>query len=449
MILKSDNKLLEDSFNWAVQKTKQFVVTGTKNSDVNKGDGNKWYGPDGKIIDSPTEPWAEPKDYGAAFWAGYFDRTAYYIRDFVHQAIGAIFLGLHDEVYEMYYTFISNASEKTGWYAPWAFNFDHSIYYMDTPNYNHFVREMTAQFELVELAYNLYLWTGDERYIKNEKIALFADKIMNDFIDSQDGIVFDEKNGIPEGKGDLFEGSSTYNERGFHAVEAGDSIAAMCAAMLNYSKALFIKGDKKEAEYQQRRAEKLREYFNNDWSVVENTDMFCYAIDNKGKKHFEWTKENGQICGAETLEFVPLKKLSYDNERNEKLLDYIFKMQSDKFTMSDNIESLTYLPDLFFANNQCERAWHFMKYIISQKDLPHEHKSQGTNGDYPEISFTFISQVITGIIGLSVDDRSKELKLNPNLPSDINEIHLQDFKFNGSLYNIYIMNNSVKIKQSS
>ena len=90
-----------------------------------------------------------------------------------------------------------------------------------------------------------------------------------------------------------------------------------------------------------------------------------------------------------------------------------------------------------------------MKYIISQKDLPHEHKSQGTNGDYPEISFTFISQVITGIIGLSVDDRSKELKLNPNLPSDINEIHLQDFKFNGSLYNIYIMNNSVKIKQSS
>ena len=445
MKIKSDNIFLEENFNWAVDKTKQFVVTGTKNGDINKGDGNKWYGPDEQVISSPTEPWAMPKDYGAAFWAGYYDRTAYYIRDFVHQAVSAVILGLYDEVYQMYYTLVSNANETTGWYAPWAFNFDHTIYYMDTPNLKHFVREITSQFELVELGYTLYLWTGDRRYIDDEKIALFADKIMGDFIDNQDGIIFSEKNGIPEGKGDIWQGSATYNERGFYAVEAGDSIAAMYAAMISYSKILRLRGDIHQADFQQNRAEQLRKYFNEEWSVVKGSDMFCYAIDSKNKKHYKWTKRFGKLCGAETLEFIPLKNLSYDNERNDKLLDYIFEMQTNKRTMSNNIESLTYMPDLYFANNQPERAWHFMKYIMSKKDLPHEHKTQGTNGDYPEISFTFVSQVITGIMGIGVDDESGVLTAKPNLPNEIHSIHLYDFECRGKVYDIEISKDSVDI----
>lgn len=39
MYLESDNKTLENAFNWAVKKTAQFVVSGKKNGDINKGDG--------------------------------------------------------------------------------------------------------------------------------------------------------------------------------------------------------------------------------------------------------------------------------------------------------------------------------------------------------------------------------------------------------------------------
>lgn len=440
MYLKSDNKTLENNFNWAIEKTKQFIVTGKKNGEINKGDGNKWYGPDNKVIDSPTEPWAQPKDYCPAFWAGYFDRSAYYLRDFVHQALGAIILGYNEEVWQMFSTFINSASEKTGWYALWSFNFDNTPYYMDTPNLNHFVREITSQFELVELSYNLYLWTGDKRYIEDERVKLYQDKIMNDFIKNQDGIIFKEKNGIPEGRGDIFEGSATYNERGFWAVEAGDSIAAMYSALISYSKILKLRGENEKAQTEHNRALSLQKYFNEEWSVVNGTDMFCYAIDNKKKKHYKWTKRFGKLCGAETLEFIALKNLSYKGERNLKLLDYIFEMQTDKKTMSDNIESFTYLPDLYFANGQKERAWYFMKDIISQKDLPHEHKSQGTNGDYPEISFTFISQTIMGLMGISVDEKNGNLKVNPDLPDEINYIELYDFEFKGKKYNIKVDN---------
>ncbi|MCI5795592.1 MAG: hypothetical protein MR019_01775 [Ruminococcus sp.] len=438
MTADSDNRILRDSFNWAAKKAKTFVVTGTKNGDINKGDGGKWYGPNKEVLSSPSKEWAKPRDYKAAFWAGYFDRTAYYIRDFVHQAPGAALLGMYEELFQMFKTFASNASEETGWYAPWAFNFDHSVYYMDTPDKKHFVREITSQFELVETAYRLYLLTGNERYITDDKISLFADKIMSDFIDLQDGIIFSKKNGIPEGKGDIFKGSATYNERGFHAVEASDSIAAMYAAMLCYSEILKLRGDASFAEMQRKKAEKLRLYFNNEWSRTDGSDMYCYAVDDKLNKHYQWIKTPKMLCGAETLEFIPLKNLSFPGERNDKLLDYIFKMQTDPKTRSDNIESFTYLPDLYFANKRPNSAWHFMKYIISQKDLPHEHRSQGTNGDYPEISFTLVSQTVFGLTGLRINESTGELFVNPDLPDEIGYINLYNLQYRGNLYNIEV-----------
>ncbi len=445
MKLQSSNKFLESAFEWAVNKTKAFVVTGTKNGDINKGEGNKWYGPDGRTIKSPTEPWAQPQDYKPAFWAGYFDRTAFYIRDFAHQASGAYYVGLEEEIFNMYYTFVSGASEKTGWFAPWAFNFDGSVYYMDTPNYKRFVREITAQFELCEKAYSLYLLTGDKRYAEDSVIFNFIEKSLTVFIDNLDGTVLKEKNGIPEGKGNIFEISSTYNERGFKAAEAGDCIAAMYQAILSYANILKIRGNTEESEIQLKRAEKLREYFNKEWSVVKGTDMFAYAIDDKGKKHYKWKKMGKEIHGGETLKFILFKKLAYEGERNDKLLDYIQECELNPKTREDNIESFTYLPDIFFRHGRSEEAWHWMKHIISQKDLPHEHKSQGTNGDYPEISFTFISHVIEGMMGISVNAVTGEIFVTPCLPKEIADIRLFDLNFGDYSADVFIENNEITV----
>lgn len=446
MKLQSNNKFLESAFEWAVNKTNAFVVTGTKNGDINKGEGNKWYGPDGRTIKSPTEPWAQPQDYKPAFWAGYFDRTAFYIRDFAHQASGAYYVGLEEEIFNMYYTFVSGASEKTGWFAPWAFNFDGSVYYMDTPNYKRFVREITAQFELCEKAYSLYLLTGDKRYAEDSVIFNFIEKSLTVFIDNLDGTVLKEKNGIPEGKGNIFEISSTYNERGFKAAEAGDCIAAMYQAILSYANIIKIRGNTEESEIQFKRAEELREYFNKEWSVVKGTDMFAYAIDDKGKKHYKWKKMGKEIHGGETLKFIPLKKLAYEGERNDKLLDYIQECELNPKTREDNIESFTYLPDIFFRHGRSEEAWHWMKHIISQKDLLHEHKSQGTNGDYPEISFTFISQVIEGLMGITVDAAKGEISVNPCLPNEIDDVKIYGLRFGEYSVDVLIESDNVTLK---
>ncbi len=449
MKLKSSNAFLQSAFEWAVDKTKQFVVTGTRNGDVNKGDGNKWYGPNCAVIRTPNKLWAQPKDYKPAFWAGYFDRTAYYIRDYVHQAAGAYLVGLYDELYNMFYTFVSHASEETGWFAPWAFNFDNTVYYMDTPNYKKFVREITSQFELVEKAYQLYLWSGDNRYIENDVIFGFVEKIMSVFIDRLDGVVLKEKNGIPEGRGDIWKGSSTYNERGFHAAEAGDSIGAMYKAILAYAAILEIRGNSERAKVQLDRAEKLKAYFNKEWSVVDGSDMYAYAIDHKGRKYYEWYKKGSKIYGGASLLFIPMKELTYCGERNNKLLDYIFEKELDESTREDNIESLTYLPDVFFPYNQNDRAWFWMKHIISQKDLPHEHKTQGTNGDYPEISFTFISQVVEGIMGVCVNAGQGFVSTCPHFPKDMDDVQLSDLKFGENTVDILLKKDRAVLRNKS
>jgi len=445
MKLYSDNHFLEASFKWAVEKTEQFVVTGMKNGAINLGDGKKWYGPDGVVLASPDAEWAKPQDYAPCFWAGYFDRTAYYIRDFAHQAVGAHLVGLDRELYNMFHTFAKNASEKTGWYAPWAFNFDNSVYFMDTPNFNRFVREITAQFELVEKAYELYLWTGDRRYIDDEQNFMFIEKVMSDFIDLQDGTILSEKNGIPEGKGDIFDGSCTYNERGFHAAEAGDSIAAMYKALLCYGEILKIKGNVAKSAEQLERAQRLKAYFNNEWSVVPNSDKYCYAIDNKGKKHYKWRKIGKEIHGGASLLFIPLKEISEIGERNDKLLTYIFNKEKNPLTREDNIESLTYLPEVFFPYSQNDRAWYWMKHIIERKDLPHERASQGTNGDYPEISFTFISQTVQGLMGISVNAAENEITTCPHFPEEINEITLTDLIFGENIVDITLTKNTAEL----
>lgn len=379
----SSNKLLEESFNWSLEKTRQFVMTG-KSGVVNK-DENRPNG-DGTGI----------KEYIPSYWAGYYDRTAFYGRDFVHQATGAQISGLDIENFSMFKTFAINATESRKWYTLWALNFDGSPHTIDYKDDNNFVREVPAQFELVEKAYEQYLWTGDERYINDEDLWSFYTKVMTDYV-----ALHDDKNpnGIAEGKGGIFQGSATYNERGEYPIEAGDAIGSQYQATLAYAGMLEAKGEKEEAKVWYDKAAELKRYFNEEWSVIDTNnpnENYARILDKNGQKKNDFGKENSW--------FIPMKMLTEPGERNDNYLDYISEKLGDGIGTApeapNNIEAYTYIPETYFPYNRNEEAWKWMKYIMSKKDLPHERPSQGTNGDYPEISYTFVSQTVEGLMGV-------------------------------------------------
>ena len=78
-----------------------------------------------------------------------------------------------------------------------------------------------------------------------------------------------------------------------------------------------------------------------------------------------------------------------------------------------NIESSTYVPDVLFAYGRSEQGWAWMKDIIIARWTSRTRSSQqGTNGDYPEMPFTLVSQTVEGLAGV-VPDAPSHCRLHP------------------------------------
>ncbi len=397
--MTSSNKNLEKTFNWAANKMDQFVMTGKK-------------GP----VNVPQTDGTEEVEYIPSYWAGYYDRTAFYTRDFVHQATGAQIAGLAEENYSMFEAFAKECTEARKWYTVWALNFDGSVYTMDYNNENSFVREVPAQFELVEKAYKQYLWSGDRRYIEDDVLWNFYTNVMTNYVDIHDA----NGNGVAQEVGTgIFDGSCTYNERGRHVIEAGDAIGSQYQATLAYAGMLKARGEETESQKWYEKAAELKKYFNETWSVADDMESdFVCAWGPDGQRYSDFSKE--------TSWFIPLKMISDPGERNDGYIDFLLENLGDGIgttqTAPNNIEAYTYIPDMLFLYNRSDDAWKWMKYISSIKDDPHERPIQGTNGDYPEISFTYVSHAIEGMMGVEPDAGEKRVATSPRLPSEVSDM---------------------------
>ncbi|WP_169088394.1 chitobiase/beta-hexosaminidase C-terminal domain-containing protein [Paenibacillus sp. PL91] len=419
--LKSSNTLLEDNFKWATGQALEFVQTG-KTGPVNV---NKTGGQPG------------PFTYIPSYWAGYKHRTAFYSRDFVHQAPGASILGLHNENFSMFQTFAKGMTEARKWYTLWAYNFDASNYTIDWRSDTNFVREVPAQFELVEKAYKQYLWTGNDDYINDPYLWDFYTKTVTDFITLHDT----NGNGVAEGTGGgIFSGAVSYNERSDEKIiEAGDAIGSQYQAFLAYAHMLEAKGSSAEAANYFAKAQQLKDYFNNEWSIKDGDKAGSYAralgIDGQ-------TKYAG--FGKENSWFMPMKLITEPGQRNSNYLDYISgeigngllydspttKARLDKPNSPSNVEAYTYLPDTFYPYNRVNEGWKWLEFLMETRPNKHEQFNAGTltNGEYPEISYTIIGNVIEGLMGIEPNAPKHAVATAPRLSSEVPDVKVDFLK---------------------
>jgi hypothetical protein len=447
--LKSDNKKLEETFNWAVDKALSWKMTG-KSGEINRHERGEGLAYKANV------------PYLPSYWAGYAHRSAYYIRDFAHQIDGAHLVGMDEENYAMMEKFAEYTTADKKWYSWWALNFDGSVFTLDAPNPpgtdtykgypadfvnkpgESFVREIPAIFELVEKAWKSYLWTGDRRYIENENLWNMYEKVVREFVNLHDT----DGNGIPEGHGNIFEGSATYNEADIYPLEAGDAIGAQYQAYLAFAAFLSERNLSQQAKEQLKQAALLKVYFNNDWSITDDTVLYSCAITSSGEKY--------PLFNKETSWFMPLKLLTEPGSRNDAYLDFITQQLGDGVGTSNptkgspaNIEAYTYLPDTYFAYGRVDEAWKWMKYIIDQKDKPHVVTQQGKNGDYPEVSFTLVSQVVEGLMGIEPDAANHTVSTIPRLPSEIDHLDLERLQIGGHTIAVYQSADKTEITHST
>jgi hypothetical protein len=407
------NKTLVTTFNWAKEKACSFVQTGIKGP-LNVSERNR------TSIDSA--------EYIPSYWAGYPLRTAFYSRDFCHQATGAHLLGLEDENFSMLKAFAASADRNKKWYPLWAINFDGSPYILDYHSDDNFVREVPAVFELVEKTNLLYKWTGDKRYIENDTIWQYCKKAVTDFIELHDQQI---PNGVAEGTGKgIFQGASTYNEQhDVPLIEAGDGIASQYKAFHAFAELAEARDEHALSKDYFNKAEKLKAYFNSEWGI-QQTDLYNRGYNPQGEPVDGWGKENSW--------FMPMKGITdAQSKRTKKYLDFIHERLKSKDDIPDNIEAISYVPEVFFLNHRDETGWEWMQHIISNIDQEHVQSSlTGTNGNYPEVSFVLISNIVQNMLGIVPNSAKNSVTTFSHLPADIEFLEARNIKIGNSLFSL-------------
>ncbi|MFE7552746.1 carbohydrate-binding protein [Streptomyces gardneri] len=368
--------------------------------------------------------------YAPSYWAGYANRSGYYSRDMAHQLSGAGVLGLHTENKEMLRAFAASATAEHAYYPVWALNFDNRSYLsIDYRDPNLFVREVPAPFELVQKAEEAYRWSGDPAYLDDPALWEFYRHATDEFVTLHDGQKDNGRVSVAEGTGKgIFRGVASYNEQSDEPLaEAGDAIGSQYQAYRAMASLARAKGEHPLAARFERKARDLKTYFNSTWSGSGSGADMVRGYTTDGRALTGWGKENSW--------FMPMKQILAPGDRREAYLDYIDR-QSEGEGRPDNIEALTYLPDTFLTNNRADTAWKWMRHIYAQKDVQHVNTRQGTNGDYPEVSFTLVGQTVQGLMGVVPNAPARTLATQSRLPSGMDWLSIDDLRVGDSAFTL-------------
>jgi hypothetical protein len=343
--------------------------------------------------------------YIPCYWAGYNYRQAFYVRDIAHQCEGASLLGLNNENFSMWRAFAGTANESRQWFCLWALDFCGNTYTVDYRNDTNFVREIPAPLELVDKAYSCYKWSADPRWLTEPVLTNFYRTTMNNFITAHD----DNSDGIAEGHFvDIFEGAcGSYCEgsAGGYGV-GGDNIAITWSAYRSYAKLLSAMGKASEASVYEAKAEKVRNSYIRDWWNPGGSNYFAgRTIGLTG-----WITNLDQYS-KETYDFQAVKCLAEPGMRAKAMLDKIHQNYLANQT-NYNFESFTYLPEAFYNYGMNEQGWHWLKCIMD------------SHYEYPEISFTGIGFIATGMMGIELDAPNRKISTVGRLTPEIGWVQL-------------------------
>lgn len=383
--LASSSPYLADAFSWAKSMALSKVQTGKGNS-------------------IPS--------YQAALQA----RPVFCMRDWAHQVDGAALLGLSNENYNMLKAFANLQTPERKWYSIWEVNYDGSISPIDYQSDTRFWRNLAGMFELVDKGYRQYQWTANPDLLNDAALNNFYTHTLNDFITQHDG----NGNGIAEEhSSDGWAGVCSYNEGpDVTLTEAADGLGSQYKAFLAYSAILAAKGDSSGSSEWNAKAAGLKTTFNSGW-YSPSAGRFARGYTNSGYSPVT-------DFGYESSWFIPLKELCDAGSNATNYLDFIYN--SFNASPSPNIEAWTYLPDVFYTWNQNDRAWSFLKHIMDSRS------------DYPEVSFTVISAIATGMMGIQPDAPGNKVTTVPRLPGDPSEVSMVD------LNNIPVGSHNIEVK---
>ncbi|TCD00340.1 hypothetical protein [Pedobacter psychroterrae] len=332
-------------------------------------------------------------------------RSAFCMRDVAHQSIGGEILGLSKENKNMLRLFVNNISESKDWCSYWEINHLGKPAVEDYRNDKEFWYNLNANFDILNTGWKLYLWTGDEEYIKGAGFENFYEKSVTDYIgrwvlqvDSLLSRPTHPNAPMPFNDEDSFHrcrGLPSYSE-GVPNIKMGvDLVGAIYRGLMSYASILDVKGQHNKAKLFKEKAVGYQKSIDAFWwnDTVSRYHTF-YSNDDK------FGMEEGETF---LLWFDALK----EGERKQKTIQHLLSKDW-------NIENLSYFPLIMYQNGKPEKAYDYLLHLTDPTTSRRE---------YPEVSFGVIKGFVEGLMGVEADARLDQVTtLHRGKPATTSEL---------------------------
>jgi len=316
-------------------------------------------------------------------------RDAFCMRDVSHQALGAHFIGLDEHTRNMLFQFARNISEGKDWCSFWEITKNGVPAPVDYRNDEEFWYNLPSNFDVLDASYRMYQWTGDPTYIEHPAFLTFYENTVTDYVETWDlgaENVLTRSRYMNRDSFDLADpyqyvrGIPSYNESHVGSVRVGiDLLAFQVAAYRSYAAVLQKNGQPSKSEEMLSRA-------------VRASNLISEAFWKEDVGHFsDMLMENGQTTMGGGMQTYLLYNDAISDLSKAKLV-------ASNVASSDpgNIEMQSYVPEVLYRYGLHGEALDMLMRISADST---------DRRTYPEVSFSVIGALATGLMGLSPIDK--------------------------------------------
>jgi hypothetical protein len=332
-------------------------------------------------------------------------RNAFCMRDVSHQSTGAQFLGMGARTLNMLRRFAANISAAKKWCTWWEITRDNLPAPVDYNNDHDFWYDLPASFDVVDACYRQWLWSRDNAYLADVFLNFYRHTVT-DYVAAWSR----EHDGLLEHlPSDGHMGIATYDEDLQSQVLVGsDLIAAQYAAYRGYTAIEHAKNEENGAAEFERKADQLKALYNDKWWDAKRN---CYfgAIGEDGKFHADLKEGDGRC----TVELPLYWGLTAAGPKTDASLDILEqRLQTDLNSprgVIGGVEGRSYMPDIFYMYGRT-RAGYAALTAMMDPELKRR--------EYPEVSYTAIGNLGSGLMGIRPAQRSGTIETFPQLTAE-------------------------------
>jgi len=351
--LTTSDPQLQWAFDWAKDQALQYVSSGQ----------------------DPVRDWYEAALPG---------RSAFCMRDVSHQVMGAEALGLSAQNKSMLTRFAQGISAPKDWASYWEIDRQGKPSTADYVSDDDFWYNLPANFDVMNAALRMFVWTGDSEYSTDPVFLNFYRHTVTDYIrrwQLEPGNVVSRprimNRHLASGKFVDARGIPGYTENRKDFNLGTDLLAAEYRALRLYGELLRMRGSAGSAPAFDAQAEGIAK-------IIETR-----AWSSQERHFYNALQQNSEGVGKGDA-FILYFRAATNQEQRKLALEELRRQTREP---APGIEEQSYRPEILFHLNAPEEAY---AQIVDLTRPDRERR------EYPEVSYAIIGSIVTGMMGVNV-----------------------------------------------